>query len=305
MPTRLIERNGRGDVTSLLPLLPDRTTCLRHPGSRQKIYRTWVGESAAYFDAYDILHVRGICFDHDKDACRMVRYMRHAIAKVVAREKFASSFYRRGGRLGGILQIPFSKDKRAKSNIESGFRRTYESINAAFKTIVLRENATFHAAQGSFRDTQMIESEKRDVKTVANWLNIPPHKLGDDSKSAHNSLEQENRSYIDSSLGTHLCAIAGECRLKLTSRQARRRRTHFFMHTVDSLLWTDAKTRAEIASNGVINGWMTINEGRRMNSLADRDDGDRLLNPPGAMDPKVGTPEVPNENSEQSLSSSD
>ena len=40
----------------------------------------------------------------------------------------------------------------------------------------------------------MIETRRLSIIEVANWLGLPPHKLGDDSRTAYNSLEQENRS---------------------------------------------------------------------------------------------------------------
>jgi len=295
-----IERNGAGQVTGLYPLLPDRTRCNKINDGRL-VYRSEVDRKIEYFDSYDVLHLRGMCFD-GRDAINIIKYMRNSIGKIIAREKFASKFFARGGRLGGVLQIPYNKDKTVRDKIEKGFRQSYESPEGSFKVVVLRENAQFHAAQASFRDTQMIEPEKQDVKTVARILKIPPHKLGDDSKSAHNSLEQENKSYINSSLSSHLCCIASECRLKLFSKTVKSNNSHFFQHTVDALLWTDSKTRATIASTGVSGGWMTRNEARQMNGLSAVDGGDELLIPSGMVqlddDKPEDDPDADQENDE-------
>ena len=194
-----IQRNGMGNPVGLYPLLPDRTGCERLSDGRL-VYQSEVNCKLVYLNNYDVLHLRGICLDRDRDACNLIWYLRNSIGKILAREDFASKFYQRGGRSGGILTLPSEMPKKHRDKMEDGFRSTYEGPDNAFKVVVLREGGKFESAQASFRDSQMIEAEKADVKTVARILNIPPHKLGDDSKSAHNSLEAENRSYLDSSL---------------------------------------------------------------------------------------------------------
>jgi len=277
-----IQRDGMGNPTGLYPLLPDRTGCERLDDGRL-IYQSQINNRLAYFDSYDILHLRGICIDRDRDACNIIWYMRNAIGKILAREDFASRFYQRGGRLGGILTLPHESKKVQRDKVEAGFRKSYEGPDNAFKVVVLREGAKFDTAQSTFRETQMIEAEAADVKTVARILNIPPHKLGDDSKSAHNSLESENRSYLESSLSNHLASRRSECRLKLLSLRQKMRRTHYIQDDVSEFLRTDAKSKAEIASKGVTGGWMTKNEARKMNGLPPVEGGDKLLNPSGML----------------------
>ena len=277
-----IRRNGAGEPIGLHPLLPDRTGCKR-VSNGQKIYQAEVEGQTRYFDSYDILHFRGMTFDHDQDAISMVYYMRDTIGKILARERFASKFFARGGRLGGILQIPFSNNREKKQKIEQGFRQAYEGVDNAFKVVVLRENTKFEPAQATFRETQMIEADKQDTKKIARMLKVPPHKIGDDSKSAHNSLEQENRSYVQSSLASHLCTIAAECNLKLRSKD--QRRSHIFKHDLGEFIQMDEKSKTEIAMRRVAGGLATRNEGREYLGMKPSDDpeADKLLVPAGMM----------------------
>ncbi len=277
----LIQRDGQGRPTGLLPLLPDRTDCRRLDDGR-KVYRSEINHRMEYFDAWDIWHLKGISFN-GLEGLDTIRYARHGFGKILARENFASKFFKNGGRVGGILQLPWTKEKSKLDRKEEGFRKTYESGDSAFKTVILRDNAKFHAAQASFSETQMVDVGKEDVKHVARILNMPPHKLGADGKSSYNSLEQENRSYYDNCLAQWLLAIENESWLKLFDRSTRDANQLYFEHTVGALLWADSKTVATIASQGVRSGWLTANEGRKWFNLNSNDAGDQLLIPSGMV----------------------
>ena len=85
--------------------------------------------------------------------------------------------------------MPAGMQKQGADNLEAGFRKTYDSIDASFKTVILRDGAKFHQAQFTPEQTQMTAALYQQVREVARWFNIPPHKLGDDARASYNSLE--------------------------------------------------------------------------------------------------------------------
>lgn len=275
-----LERDGAGNVVGMYPLLPDRTTCRKIDG--RLVYQSEVGCKLEYFDCHDVWHLKGVSFD-GINGLDPVAYARHAIGKILAREDFASQFFNNGGRVGGILQLPWAKDKTKTDRKEEGFRKAYESKDAAFKTVILRGNAKFHAAQSSFADTQMVELEQSDVKVAARILNMPPHKLGAEGNSSYNSLEQENQAYYDNCLSHWFIGIESQCRQKMFSRETRSEGMLFFEHTIGALLWADSKTVANIGSNAIRSGWLKPNDVRRWFNFNATPDGDQLYVPSGMV----------------------
>ena len=293
----IIERNGAGEVIGLLPLLPDRTCCQESYSNdpyARTIYQSEIDGRMEYFDEHDIYHLQGISFD-GKEGLELFLYARDTIGKILARENFSSKFFKHGGRVGGTLQLKNVKDKQARDRKESEFRKLYEDPDAAFKTVVLRDWAQFHAAQASFADTQMVEIEQNDVRTVARLLNMPPHKLGAQGTTSYSSLEQENQAYYDNCLSHWLTEIESESHLKLFSEPEQRDNELYFEHTVGALLWADSKTVSAIATNGVRGGWLRPNEARKWFNLPRDPDGDNLYIPSGMVvpgeDPDDGDPE--------------
>lgn len=273
-----IQRNGRGDTTGLYPLLPDRTRCKRIDG--RLIYESEIGGKLHYFDSSDMFHLKGISFDGEL-GLDLIKFMRDAFGKILARIKFTSKFFKQGGRVGGILQLEPTRSKTKNDRIEEGFRKTYEGDDAAFKTVILRDNAKFMQAQGSFKDTQLVEVSQEDIRTIARITNTPPHKLGAIGSTSYGSLESENQAYYDNSLSHHFCEFESEAWLKLLQKPTRNSGKVFFEHTIQALLWSDSKNVAEVASKGVLAGWVLRNEARRWFNLNPIPGGDEPLIPSG------------------------
>ena len=268
----LIDRDPvSGIPLGLYPLLPDRTAPeLQRDGSM--LYVTEAGGRLTGYRASDVLHIENMSITGEAD-CELVLKARNSFALGLAAERFASKFYKNGARIGGILEVPVGMTKQASDNLEQGFRKTYDGADQAFKTIVLRDGARFHAAQQSPQESQMIEARVEQVRDVARWYNLPPHKLGDDARTSYASLEQENRSYLDSCLSSWLAIIAAECWMKLLASPEKQANTHYVEHNTAALIAADIKTQYEIANIGIQSGILSPNEFRATQNLNPRVDG--------------------------------
>ncbi len=260
----VIVRSPSGRPLQLLPLLPDRTGPEVIKGKRW--YVSEIDGKLQLFDPWEILHVRGVSFDGEA-GLELCDYARDVIGRALARQNLQSKFYDRGGRIGGILELPAGMPKPIQDKVEGSFREKYESADAAFQTVVLKDSAKFHAAQSSWKDAQLLEASQEDVREVARLFNCPPHKLGDMTRSSYSSLEQENRSYYDSCLSPWLVAIKQGCDRKLRTPECRAARCHFFDYNVGALTWADLTTLSAIANTAIMNGSLRRNEYRRWLNL--------------------------------------
>lgn len=283
-----IDRNGAGRPLELIPLLPDRTAPVRRKG--KLYYVTEVDGRLEPFPAYDVLAFGGIALE-GLEPCDLVEKARHAFALGLAAERFQSRFFKNGAITAGILEVPAGMTKTAADKLEEGFRKQHTSDANWFKTIVLRDGAKFHSTTIPPEAAQMIETRREQVKDVARWYNLPPHKLGDDSRTSYNSLELENQSYLDSGLSPWLETITAECWMKLLSPSEQQNDSHYFEHNTKALLRTDALKRHQIYRIGIDSGIYSPDECRAMENLNPRPDGKggeyRLpLNMKSASDPE-------------------
>lgn len=261
----LIVRSPAGRPIELLPLLPDRTAPERIKG--RKWYVSEIDGRLRIFDQWEVLHVRGLSFN-GAAGLELCEYARDSIGRALARQGFQSKFFERGGRIGGLLELPQAMPKPIRDKVEGGFRESYESPDAAFRTVVLRDGAKFHAAQASWRESQLLEAAQEDVREVARLFNCPPHKLGDMSRSSYSSLEQENRSYYDNCLSPWMVAIKQGLRRKLLTAECRAADCHFFDYNVGAISWADVSTVSSVGNAGILAGWLSRNEVRRWFNLS-------------------------------------
>jgi HK97 family phage portal protein len=275
----LIDRNPvTGDVLGLYPLLPDRTRPeMQDDGTL--LYVSDVGGVLRGYSASQVLHIENVAITGEAD-CELVVKARNSFALGLAAEKFASKFFRNGARIGGILEVPAGMTKTAADNLEQGFRKTYEDDNP-WRSIVLRDGSKFHQAQFTPEQGQMIGARMEQVRDVARWYNLPPHKLGDDARTSYASLEQENRSYLDSCLSNWLAIIAAECWLKLLQPIEQEQNSHYIEHNIAALVAADIKTQYEIANIAINAGLLSPNEFRATQNLNPRTDGlgDKFIMP--------------------------
>jgi len=74
-------------------------------------------------------------------------------------------------------------------------------------------------------------------------LKLPPHKLGDSSRTAYNSLEQENQSYLDEALDGWFVTWESECFIKLLTEDQKRTDSHVVEFVREALLRADLTSR--------------------------------------------------------------
>ena len=265
--------DGAGNVSELYNLLPDRTHCEYIDGKLW--YVTEAGGKLIPLYPWEVLHVQGppLC----NGSAPLFQMARNAIALGLAQEKFASKFFANGGRVGGILELPMGMPKPARDTIEEGFRKAYEGADNPFKTVILRDNAKFHAAQQSPTDSQLVEATEAQTRAIAHFLNLAPSKLGLSDSVSYNSKAEDNQNYLDTTLQIWLTRIESACNFRLLS--VRQSDTHFIEHNTAALLKMNLQAQADSFQKLIAARVMNPNECRAKLNMLPYDGGDEFVNP--------------------------
>lgn len=273
-----ISRDGTGQPAELVNLLPDRTAPERVGG--RLLYVTEIstdrGPKLQALLPEDVLHIEGLNWTSGA-APAVFRMARNSIALGLAQEKFASKFFANGGRIGGILELPIGMPKQARDTAEEGFRKAYEAGDNPFKTVILRDNAKFHAAQVSPQDSQMVEATEAQTRQIAHWFNLPPSKLGLSDSVSYNSKSEDNQNYLDTTLAIWLARIESTCNFRLIS--ARSESSLFIEHSTKNLLRMNPLSQAQMHQIQISNRIRNPNECRADINLLPYDGGDEYVNP--------------------------
>jgi HK97 family phage portal protein len=254
-----IERRGSVPV-GLYRLHPRAWRPVEYQGERY-----WANYAARpiVWNEADVIAVRGLRLDGLNPEDPIVQY-RDTLSVGINLQKFASQFFGNGAHVGGILQAPPGASEPAIANVENSVRQKENKSNW-FKTLVLRDGFQWKQTTIDPQAAQMSELDEAACRHVARIFNLPPSKLGLSDTVSYNSLEQENRQYLDSTLTPWLRRIQGQCNAKLLLPSERR--SIFIEHLIDALQWADATSRATIANMGIQGKWLTAEEVRRWHNL--------------------------------------
>ena len=149
----------------------------------------------------------------DLDVRPTYRAARQVLGVALGSQRFSSTFFKHGGRVGGILMLPAGMPKPAKDTVAEDFVQAYG--NEAFKVVPLRDGAEFRESQRSPEESQLVETQERSARDVARLLNLPASKLNLSDGRSYNSKSEDNRDYLENTLARFLRQIELQCDIKL------------------------------------------------------------------------------------------
>ena len=182
--------------------------------------------------------------------------------------------------MSGLLLCPghFSDEK--IRNTISAFNKIQTGITQSHRIGLLQDGVKWQPISVSPQDSQLLATRAHEIRaTVANILGCPPHKIGDDSRTSHNSLESEQMSYLSECLDTWLCEFEQEANSKLLTEQQKNSDSHFIEFNRNALLRMNANDRADYYTKMQMNGNMTVNDVLRAESMPVVAEGDRRYRP--------------------------
>jgi len=270
----LIEWDVSMRPTALYHLLPDRTAWKWIDGAKYCVSE--IGGRVRSFLPEDVIEIGGLK-PLGGVLPDFVEQARNTIAAFLSANAFTSNFFKHGARSGGILELPLGMPKPVMQTIEEGFRKTYEGGDQAFKTVILRENAKFHAAQTSPRDVQAVETSERLARDVARWFGLPASMLNVEGTSSYNSKSQDSSGYVTHCLSRWLKKIQGQLRLRLIP--ARERGSIEFRHDTDELFTMDLQSRASAYQTLIAARVYNANDARIEEGMSPYEGGELYENP--------------------------
>ena len=277
----------------LLPLMPDRTFPVRANG--KLYYVTSVGgvmdddnSSIVRLEAMDVLHIRGLGAD-GVTGYPLLDLAREDLGLDVAQTKYTATFFKNAATPKVVLEVPNELSPTAYKRLQNSWQKLSTGIENAHKTALLEQGIQAKSLGVNAKDAQLIEGRKFSLTSVANWLQLPPHKVGAEGRTSYNRLTEENPATLDESYEPWLTAWEYECESKLLTEAEKRADSHFIEFERKALLKSDPAKRAAFYQQAVGAPYMLRDEARKAENLPPIDGGDTLLEPlnmgaPGAAD---------------------
>lgn len=291
-----IVRNGRGAITELIPLRPDRVAVLDtvegeifysissnsnfEAGQLAQAYRANGGREVSgvvTVPAEYVWHIRGFPNGSGLLGVSAITAARDAIGLSLAQQKYAGRMVANSARPAGVITHPGRIHKDVAKRLRTAWDSLYRGADNAGKTAVLEEGMDFKPISMNSVDAQFVEQRKLSVLDIARIFRVPPTKLMDTSRSTYSNAEQEALAYLTDSLMPLFERWESSMDAQLlTPREQGRYSIQF---DIERLQRGDVVSRYRAYASGRQWGILTANEARGRDGLNPVEDGDTLLEP--------------------------
>ena len=269
-----IERNGNGDPVAMWPIRPDRVSRLILSPSGDLTYeiRSTSGESAL-LPSNNVFHLLGLG-SNGYTGYSVIDYHREAIGLGMAAEKYGARFFGNNARPDGVLQTPERLSEDAWNKLRARWEASHKGLDNSHRMALLEEGVTWQAVGVPAKDSQLLETRRFEVGDVARIYQVPLHMLSEMSRATFSNIEHQGIEFVQYTLVRWLKKFENEANRKLLRPSPRQSR--FAEFTVEGLLRGDSDARSKFYREMFNNGFMTINEVRRLENLnkIDGDGGD-------------------------------
>ncbi len=266
-----IERNGRGQVTALWPLMPDSVAVERMESGRLRYRVTLPGQSPTRLLQEEVLHVRASSED-GLIGRSPITIARGSLGMAIAQNETAENLAANGLRPAAAFTHPNKLSVEAVENIRNAYMETNGGPWNAGKPIVLQEGMTLSHASFSAEDAELLESRKLSNEDVARIFGVPPASVGISTSVSYGSAQQAAQDLVSNALAPLAARVEQAMQRCLLSAEGRR--TMFIEHDLSGLLRGDASTRWSTYQTGRQIGALSNNEIRRFENLPAYDGGD-------------------------------
>jgi len=237
------------------------------------IYYNYKGEIKA---AAEMLHIVGFSFDGVLGKSP-IQACKDAVGIGLASQEFGSNFFGQGANLSGVLEHPGRLSDEAADRLRVSWNERFAGIHNSHQTAILEEGVKFSAIGMPLADAQFIETRRFSVEEVARIFRVPPHMIGDLSRSTYSNIEQQSMDYARYSLQPYLVNWEQELNRKLLSDNERK--NLYFKFKTTELLRADANSRADYYRKLFEVGALSPNEIRSMEDMNAIQDGDEHFVP--------------------------
>lgn len=267
------------DIAGFTPIHPDFVLVVRQDDGTNLYVVNESGVQTTYM-ADDILHFTGLGFNGLRSMTPIAYALRTAAGTSLAADEHAAAFFQGGARPDHAIEVP--AEVKLSPDQKDLIRETWSKQRNSFgkgQTPVLTGGMKVVPLTLPADDAQLLQTRQFGVEEIARIFGVPPHMIGktDASTSWGTGIEQMSIGFVRYTLRRHMDMIQQEINRKVWPRS----RMIFGEFSTDALLDGDSKAQAEYFGKALggpgTQGWMTVNEVRKLKNMKPIEGGDELI----------------------------
>lgn len=243
-------------------------------------YCTYIGGKPVRVPAEDMIHIRGFGGD-GITGWPILELMKDALGVGMAAQQYGGRYFSQGSSMSGLLMVPGAFSEEKIRNTLQAWNSMQQGLTNSHKVALLQDGVKFQQLTIPNDAAQFLQTREYEVRsTVSNITGVPPHMLGDSTRTSHNSLESEGQSYLDYTLQPWLQTWEAESEDKLLTDKEKENDSHLIEFNREALI----QMTFEAKVNGIYRqkeaGLINTNEGRALlNMPGIGANGDKYFHP--------------------------
>lgn len=186
-----ITQDGRGRITELLPLHPDRMAVEILPSGDYRYVYTRDNSEKIIYTRGEIWHLRGMS-DDGIMGISPLEAEREAIGEGLAMQTYSARFFGNDARPPGYIEYPGQfKDNEVKRKWRDSWQEMQGGANRG-KVAVLERGMKYHELGLKNVDAQFIEGRQLKAVDIARIFRVPPHKIAELTRATFSNIEQQS-----------------------------------------------------------------------------------------------------------------
>jgi HK97 family phage portal protein len=258
-----------GAISEIVPLHPSRVKTEQLENNRLRYtYREASGSSTVYTqDA--VMSVRGMS-DDGVNGMSTIELARDAIGLARACEIHGATFFGNGARPGVILSTDQMLSPEAAENTRNQWERAHRGADRSNRTAVLQGGLKVNELGGNNQESQFLEARRFQVEEVCRLFGVPPHLVGDLTRSSFSNIEQQSLDFLTNGLMPYLRRIESSIARDLLEGDDE----YFAEFDTRGVLRADAAGRGSYYNTLWNLGVLSVNEIRSLENLNPVESGD-------------------------------
>lgn len=265
-----IERDPRGECYALWPMSADQVELQILPdGSSVYLYK--LENDVAVLAAENVLHIKEM--GNGTIGLARMDYMRASTTESTNAQTQASRLFSNAGKPTGVLMVDSVLTAAQRTAIQANFAGM--QAGTVGRLFVLEANMKYQQLSLSPEDQQLLETRQFTVEEIARWFGVPSVLINQSNVTAWGSgIEQLVEGFYKLTIRPLLVSVEQAITKRVLT--AGQRATLTVEFSLDGLLRSNLKDRAEIYAKLVQNGLKTRNECRQLENDPPVPGGDEL-----------------------------
>lgn len=197
-----IERSNKRPFwpVALWPIEPHRVT--PRIDERNQLYYEVSNSAKAttIFDRRDIFHLMGLSYD-GLVGYPVAMYAANSVGVGLASQDYSASFFANGTHTGMVLMTDKHLSPEDARKIVAQINEQHAGPSNAHKVFVAHSGNKVSTLDIKPEEAQLLATRQFQVQEIARWFGVPPHMLGDHTKTSYNSIEAENQAFHNQTMG--------------------------------------------------------------------------------------------------------